>query len=248
MIIDTHCHLQLIDRAHRRDCLQRSVDAGVDRWVVPAYQPEDWPLLDILESADGVQVAKGIHPWVADLYSPTLLDQLSLKLSNCCAVGETGLDGNDARPSQTVQLASLNHHLWLASEHQLPIILHAYKAHNALVREIKKHPSVKGVVHAFSGSYNQAMQYVDAGYLLGIGGVITYDRAEKTRKAISKVPLEALVLETDSPSMPIAGRQGEPNEPRYCKDIAITLANLKDVPLDTVIKTTTKNAVQLFGL
>jgi len=248
MYIDTHCHLQLIPRDARRTVLANASAAQVSDMVVPAYRPQDWLLLDILNSADGVAIAKGVHPWVVDEQTIESLATLPKALDNCCAIGETGLDGSDGRPPMPLQQESLDKHLQLSRQFNLPVILHAYKAHAPLYDTLKKSGVTQGVVHAFSGSRQQAMNYIELGFKIGVGGVISYERASKTRKAIASLPIESLVLETDAPSMPLSGHQGQPNQPSQTAKIAELLAQLRNEPLGYIAEQTTHNARELFRL
>lgn len=116
----------------------------------------------------------------------------------------------------------------LARRFDLPVILHSRKAHNRLIQLVKAAKLPKGgVLHAFSGSYQQAMEWIRLGFLIGVGGTITYPRANKTRDAIQRISLENIVLETDAPDMPIIGYQGEPNHPSKLIHVLNELAVLR---------------------
>jgi TatD DNase family protein len=141
----------------------------------------------------------------------------------------------------------LNIHLQIAQETALPLIIHCHKAHNELIVDLKNFNfPAGGVIHAFSGSYEIAMTYWQMGFRLGIGGTITYERAHKTRQTVTRVPLEALLLETDAPDMPLNGNQGERNSPVNIVRIAQTLADLRGETLETIASQTTSNSQTLF--
>src|SRR5690606_13153989 len=130
-----------------------------------------------------------------------------------------GLDANiDA--SMALQLLVLRAQLEVAAKCDKPVILHCVKAHNQLLEALDTSGVKRGVIHAFSGSSELAEQYWRRGFYLGIGGTITYERALKTRRAVQQLPLEALLLETDAPDMPMAGKQGERNSPEYLPEVA----------------------------
>ncbi|RYZ90248.1 MAG: TatD family deoxyribonuclease, partial [Moraxellaceae bacterium] len=136
-----------------------------------------------------------------------------------------------------------------AQDIAMPLIIHCRKAHNELLQQLKHyHFEAGGVIHGFSGSYDMAMQYWSMGFRLGIGGTITYERANKTRQAVKRLPLESLVLETDAPDMPLHGKQGEPNSPVNIIAIAQMLANLRGESLEIIAAQTTLNAQQLFKI
>jgi TatD DNase family protein len=199
--------------------------------------------------------AAGLHPWwVKDYLANHTVDDLSQALiinmqdKKCVALGETGLDAI-IDLDLSIQVTCLEVHIKLAQQFSKPLILHSRKTHAELISILKKvQLNPTGVVHAFSGSYEQAKAFIDAGLYLGIGGVITYERANKTREAVKKIPLEYLLLETDAPDMPLQGQQGEINSPINVVSIANHLAELKQEPLDHIARITTENAHRLFGI
>lgn len=140
-------------------------------------------------------------------------------------------------------------HLQLAIEFNKPVILHSVRAHHYLLPILKKYrPQRGGVIHAFSGSYETAKQYWDAGFYLGIGGTISYERAAKTRAAVQQMPLESLVLETDAPDMPLQGTQGQRNSPEKLLEIAHCLAALRAQSVEQIAQQTSANTWKLFGI
>lgn len=134
------------------------------------------------------------------------------------ALGEIGLDAS--KPHPELQRFVFEQQLDIAAELAMPVILHHRKTLDEMLAMVRRKRICGGIVHAFSGSYEQAQAWVDAGFRLGVGGVITYERARKTRAAIARIPHSALVLETDSPDMPLSGQQGQRNEPANIARIA----------------------------
>ena len=136
----------------------------------------------------------------------------------------------------------------LAKKYNLSVNLHSRKSHEQLFRFLKQANLTKcGVVHGFSGSYDQAKRFVDLGYKIGVGGTITYERANKTLQAIAKLPLEALVLETDTPDMPVFGFQGQPNRPERIVHTFEALCRLRSENAEVIKETTWQNSLTLFG-
>ena len=252
-LIDTHCHL---DFAAFDDDRKTLIDALPTRGVVgvvnPAVSFENWQrVLDLAKAHESIYPALGIHPMFLDNAEKSHIDDLKGLLEkhreDVVAVGECGLDLS--LENIDVQRFYFTEQLKLAQEFELPVIIHHRKSHHLLIPFIKKYtPQKGGVIHAFSGSYEQAMHYVELGFKLGIGGTITYDRAQKTRDTISRVPLEALVLETDAPDMPIHGRQGKRNSPEYLGEIYTVLTLLRDEPGNEIEAQLLKNSNELFGL
>ncbi len=258
MLIDSHCHFDFSAfDADRAAVWQRCRQAGVSALIIPGVAPAQWALTQqVSGQLAGVYHGLGVHPWwVDDALSAT--DHLTrcrrslagaLNAPGCVALGECGLDALIDTPLAT-QIPVLTMQLELACELDKPLILHCRKAHNELLQLLTRHrPAAGGVVHAFSGSAELALQYWRLGFRLGIGGTITYPRANKTREAVRQLPLEALLLETDAPDMPLSGRQGQRNSPEYLPDIARALASLRGETLQRIAETTTANARQLFSL
>ncbi len=257
MLIDTHCHFDFEafdkDRAALWQCCQ---DAGLGHLIMPGVCPQQWPSLKVLCKAyKGLHHALGIHPWWLATVLESGLDEplglcreqilASAAEQSFVAVGECGLDTKIATPL-SVQIKVLQWHCELACELELPLILHCVKAHNPMLQCLNAFPSLQGVLHGFSGSYELAQSYWQRGFLLGIGGTITYPRAAKTRETARKMPIESLILETDAPDMPLQGRQGEANSPVYLPELAKALAVLRDENYQALVRQTTANAKHLF--
>ncbi len=252
MLTDTHIHLDLQEYADDLpQVVARSEAAGVDRWVVPAIGSSYWPALPALhQQYPGLYYAFGLHPWFLAQENDSSIAELERFLqqrpAGLVAIGECGLDGAIDVP-MSLQIDMLEKQLVLASQYQLPVILHCRKAYNELLRIVKQYSLPRGGVwHAFSGSRQQAEQFIELGFMLGIGGVITYERAEKTRKAVAKLPVESLLLETDGPTMPLAGRQGERNEPAYLPEVLQELSLLRGITPEALIRQTELNAEKMF--
>ena len=138
--------------------------------------------------------------------------------------------------------------LRLAREFDLPVVVHARRAVDAVLASIRKVGGLRGVVHSFSGSAEQAAQLHRLGFLLGIGGPVTYERANRLRGIVATMPLEQLLLETDAPDQPDSNHRGERNEPAYLTTVLEAVVVLRGVPRDVVAAATAANAERLFGL
>lgn len=255
-LIDSHCHFDFPEFDDARQSIwENAKRCGIQSLIIPSVSPQYWDRASrIAQHFSGIYWAAGLHPWWCETYyQSSQLTELEFLLrsaitnSNCVAVGETGLDAIKGG-ALDLQKQSLDIHLQLATSFSKPIILHAHKTQPELFLQVKPFKQLRGVVHAFSGSYEQAKQWVDAGFYLGVGGVITYERANKTRQAIKNIPLDAILLETDAPSMPLAGEQGKINTPLHLTAVAKCLADLKQESIEAIASITTKNATELFGL
>lgn len=252
MLIDSHSHLDGSAFDPDRDAvIARAIAAGVSRQIVPAIDAAGWPKLRSVCAGDnGLFAAYGLHP----MYLAGHRDEHLLELRQWIvreqpvAVGECGLDyfveGLDPR----AQLHFFEGQLRLAREFELPVIVHGRRAVDAVIAAIRRVGKLRGVVHSFSGSAEQARQLADIGFLLGLGGPVTYDRANRLRHLAATVPLEWLLLETDSPDQPDADHRGQRNEPAHLPRVLETIAALRCVMPEEIAVATTQNAERLFRL
>lgn len=252
MLVDSHSHFDAQEfDADRRAVHARAVAAGVQAQVVPAVDAAGWPWLKaVCAELPGLYPAYGLHPMYLDAHRPEHLTELRgwLDREGPIAVGECGLDffveGLDAEAQQLYFDAQLR----LAREFDLPVIVHARRAVDAVIASIRRVGGLRGVVHSFSGSAEQASQLHKLGFLLGIGGPVTYERANRLRGLVAAMPIEQLLLETDSPDQPGAGHRGERNEPAHLVEVLDVVAILRGIPREELASATTANAERLFGL
>lgn len=250
-LYDTHCHIDFnAFDDDREQVLRRAAECGVERLMVPGVTATQWPqLIALAERYDNWRFGLGLHPWFIQQHERQHVVQLEQRLSQPApglkAVGEIGLDATC--DSADVQKWLFVEQLKLAREYRLPVIVHHRKTLETMHPLIKQHGPESGVIHAFSGSYEQAMKFIDCGYKIGVGGVITYARAKKTRAAITRVPLSALVLETDSPDMPLSGHQGHRNEPARVKEVLTVLSELRGLSTESLGEVLWRNSCELFN-
>ncbi|MGL5759005.1 TatD family hydrolase [Plesiomonas sp.] len=260
---DTHCHFDAepfaVDTAA---AWQSAQAAGVSKIVVPSTGPENFSTVLALTRYLHIYAALGIHPHTRVPHLDTALAQLQRLLQQqllsvselptsrkVVALGEIGLDAVVLNQDMDAQYLLLRRQLRLANQFKLPVILHSRQTHDLLLRELRQYPVERtGVLHAFSGSREQALAFIRLGYSIGVGGVITYPRANKTRAAIAALPLSALVLETDAPYMPVCGRQGEPNCPERLVDVFAALCELRSESPQEIAESVYKNSMKLFDI
>lgn len=231
--------------------LDRAKQAGVESIIVSATTAKRWPILKkVVENQTSCYPAFGLHPMFMNEHRMSHLDDLKywLEQENPVAVGEIGLDFFIPEADKDRQLKYFIRQLELASEFNLPVIIHARKSLDLVLKHIRKTPGLRGSIHCFSGSEQQAMQLIERGFYLGFGGPITYTRATRLRKLVATLPLESILLETDSPDQPDAAHHGERNEPAYLPLVAKTVAELRGIEISEVAEMTSKNAQTLFRL
>ncbi|MCA1714352.1 MAG: TatD family hydrolase, partial [Gammaproteobacteria bacterium] len=252
MLIDSHCHLDAVEfDPDRAAVIARARQAGIVQQIVPAIDAASWPKLrEVCALAPGLHPAYGLHPLCLVSHRPQHLDELRkwIGREHPLAIGECGLDffvdGLDAQSQQDY----FDGQLQLAREFDLPLVVHARRAVEAVIVAIKRIGRLRGVVHSFSGSAEQARQLWQLGFLIGLGGPVTYVRANRLRKLAAEIPLEYLVLETDAPDQPDAGHRGQRNEPARLPRVLAAIAELRGQDPDIVAKATTANARRLFAL
>jgi TatD DNase family protein len=252
VLVDSHCHLDAAEFDADRDAvIARARAAGVERQVVPAVDAAGWPKLrSVCAAHAGLHPAYGLHPMYLASHRDEHLADLRdwLARERPVAVGECGLDhfveGLDPMRQQAIFDAQLR----LAREFDLPVIVHARRAVDAVIKAIRDSGAPRGVVHSFSGSEEQARQLWQLGFLVGLGGPVTYERANRLRRLAATMPIEFLLLETDAPDQPDAGIRGQRNEPARLASVLDTIAALRGEDPASVAEATRRNAERLFGL
>lgn len=251
-LIDTHCHLD--DAVFQEDLgerLERARQDGVQAFLVPAVHREQWAQqAAVVETHHGLFGAYGMHPCYMELHDLRHVDALERALVEyeAIAVGEIGLDFFITPHDENAQIELLEAQLSVARNLDLPVILHARKSHDLLLKSLRRLPVRGGIVHAFSGSLQQAQIFVDMGFLVGFGGGVTYDRANKLRTILNVLSLDAIALETDAPDIPPCFARDVPNTPEHLRRIAEIVAELKGVSLAELAQATTRRVREVYRL
>ncbi|HEV2681391.1 MAG TPA: TatD family hydrolase [Rhodanobacter sp.] len=251
-LVDSHVHLD--DDAFdvdRDEVIERAGHAGVDTMIVPAIDADSWPRIRALcANHHQLHPAFGLHPMFLDKHAPEHVDALSAWLDEnpAVAVGEIGLDFHVDGLDHELQRHYFLRQLQLARERNLPVIVHARAALEEVSLTLRRTGGLCGVVHSFSGSEQQARQLWDMDFCIGIGGPVTYERAQRLRRIVAQMPIEFLLLESDAPDQPDAAHRGERNEPARVAEILQCVAQLRDEPVAAIAAATTANASRLFGL
>jgi len=250
-LIDTHCHLDVAAFDADRDrVLHNARQAGVGGFVIPGIDAAGWPgLLDLCHRQADCHPALGLHPVFLDRHQPSDLETLRQQVIHArpLAIGEIGLDYLADKQNHDRQQRLLEQQLELASECRLPVLLHVRKAHDPMLRCLRNHPLPGGIAHAFNGNLQQAHHYLDLGFKLGFGGMLTFQRSRKLRELARKLPQHALVLETDAPDMTVAAHRGERNSPEYLPDCLDALAEVRGEDREKVAEYTAGNAQEVLN-
>ena len=249
-LTDSHAHIDDASFASDRAAMfQRARDAGIRHIVVPAIDRTSWPRIASLAADQAcVLPAYGMHPIYLDEHRPEHLEELTawLKAHRAVAVGEIGLDYFLPELDVEQQRFYFQQQLQIAREWDLPVIVHARRAMDEVTSTMRRMGGLRGVVHSFSGSQQQAERLWELGFYLGIGGPVTYERAQRLRHIVATMPVERLLLETDAPDQPGACHRGERNEPSNMVEVLHVIAELRGVSPEVIAEATTRNARNLF--
>ncbi|MFD1384533.1 TatD family hydrolase [Rhodanobacter aciditrophus] len=256
MLIDTHCHLDKLDLSpyndNLKDAVQAAGQAGVQQILTISVDLDGFEGIHSFTDIEGVFASCGVHPLHKEglLDAPDFLRTLAQR-DKVVAIGETGLDYfYDKEPElHQAQKDSFAIHLDVAGELNLPTIIHTRDAKEDTLFLIKAHgnENVGGVVHCFTEDYAMARAALDLNYLISISGIVTFKNAEDLRDTVRKIPLESLLVETDSPYLAPVPHRGKKNEPKYVRDVAQFVADLKGVRYEELLEITSQNFHQKFS-
>lgn len=250
-LIDTHAHIYLPEfDADRAEMLDRAKEAGIQQILMPAIDASTHAaMLQLEENHPDCLSMMGLHPCSVkgDFEKELEIIKGYLLQRRFVAVGEIGLDFYWDTSFTEQQYVAFRRQIEWALQDQLPIVIHSRNAIDECIEVVRQYPGLTGVFHCFSGNYEQAVKILDTGFLLGIGGVLTFKNAGLD-KVIEKTGLRNLILETDAPYLAPVPKRGKRNEPAYTGLVAKKLADIFGCPLEEISNLTTENARKLFKL
>lgn len=253
-LVDTHCHLYAEEFENDLDAVfQRAFSEGVEKFYLPGIDSASIAaMLELEQKFPGKCIAMmGLHPcYVKENFQQELTivkDWLAKR--KFAAIGEIGLDYYWDKTFAAEQVLAFRSQIEWSIELGLPIVIHTRNAMQQTIDIVKEYipKGLRGIFHCFSGSYESACEIIDAGFYLGIGGVVTYKNAGLV-DVLSKIDLKHMVLETDAPYLTPVPFRGKRNESSYLKYVVEKLAEIKNCPVETVAMITTANAEKIFGL
>lgn len=251
-LIDSHNHLDdpRFD-LDRQQIINNAIANGVEHQIVCATEFATWTRTQtVCQNSPTLHPCYGLHPYFIHRHKNNDLSNLKnwLTEQKPVAVGECGLDLYIANPNFDHQLYFFNEQLRLARDFDLPVVIHARKAVDPVIKQLRQFPGLTGMVHSFAGSHQQADQLIKLDMMISLGGPVTYPRANKLRSIAATLPLERLLIETDAPDQPGNLHRGERNQPANLTEIVQVLAELRDVDQYTIAQATRANAIKLFNL
>ncbi|MDM1716833.1 TatD family hydrolase [Thiopseudomonas alkaliphila] len=256
-LIDSHCHLDFPEFDHdRAQVIRRSQALGVSHMLLAGTTQATWQrLLATLKEFPNLYGALGLHPYFLAEHQALHLQQLAKQLSSqasnpqLVAVGEIGLDFQLPELDRSQQHYFFEQQLALAYEFNLPAIIHVRKAHAPTIATLKRFKLPRGgIIHAFNGSPEQAKEYIKLGFYLGIGGAYTWPNATRLQRTLQQLPLDSLLLETDSPDMAPSFAANQRNSPENLPQICQQVAQILQVSPEQLAKHSSQNFHQLFQL
>ncbi len=258
--VDAHSHWsdpRLFLKEDFNDLLQKSIRQSIDFFLLGGVSPEEWQNQLVLKTKypENFGLCFGLHPYYVSSHEydecEDALDQLAKILPAAMAVGEAGLDFRPhiMKDSQSLQVEMFENQIELAKAFEKPMVLHIVQAHDKAIQifDLWDAPERKGLVHGFTGSYDTAKKYIDKGFLISVGGAVTYEKNQKLRDCIQRIPLEFLLLESDSPDQAPLGWVGD-NDSTSLYQIADIVAVARNVSPFDILRTTTSNFKRLFHL
>lgn len=247
MFVDTHCH---IEKEYADEYVKNANLSGVSKILTASEDYQSSKLaIDIANSYEGVFACIGVHPENVDNFNDDDINKFRelLKHKKVKAIGEIGLDYHYGKENRDRQIEVFKIFLSLAEEYNLPVVIHSRDAIEDTIKVLKEYNKVVGVMHCFSGSYETAIEYIKLGFSLGIGGVLTFKNS-KLYETVKRLPLDKIVLETDSPFLTPEPYRGTPNESKYIPLIAECLANHLELSVGEVARRTTLNSCLIFDI
>ena len=254
MIVDSHCHLDrlTLDKYENGldDAVQAALEQGVQQMLCVGISLNNrQQVIEIAEKYDSVVSAVGIHPLDVKegLASVEELIEWS-QHPKVVALGESGLDYYYSKDEKATQQESFVIHLEAGKRSKLPVIVHTRDAREDTLSLIKAHgcDTHAGVLHCFTESWEMAKAAMDMNYMISISGIVTFKKAEELREVAKKIPIDRLLIETDSPYLAPVTKRGKPNEPQYVRHVAEFMAELRGISLEELAEATTNNFYRLF--
>lgn len=252
-MIDTHAHIDFEGYESRfDDLIVEILSGGVEKVMIPGVVPQDFPrIIRLIEKYDCLYAAAGIHPSELKRVDDGWEEKVEEFASHpkVVAIGEIGLDyyWDKDEENHNLQKEVLKKQVKMALERGLPISVHDREAHGDTFDILSEmiHGEIPVIMHCFSGSPEFAERCIKQGWYLAFGGVLTFKNAKKTREVVKRIPMDKILLETDSPYLTPVPHRGEENSPAYVRFVAEEIARLKEISFEEVDEITTKNAIKV---
>lgn len=251
-IIETHCHLDYLEQSALADTLERAFAVGVERIITIAVSADNLDkVMNLATSHDAIWGTQGIHPHEAADFSDEVRARIEENAvsERIVAIGEIGLDYHYDHAPRAAQLKAFEQQLELATQLGLPVVIHTREADDdtqAILLNFSGQLPRKGVIHSFTSSVSLAEFCLSEGFSLGFNGIATFKTADNVRNVVALTPIDQLLLETDAPYLTPVPYRGKPNAPCYLPFIAQKIAEIKALPIETLLQHAYRNSESLF--
>ena len=250
MLIDTHAHLVSLEDID--GAISRAKETGVEKIISMSTGLDScYTTIDVANKYDSVFIALGIHPHSASTYTEEVVAKIEELTSHdkVVAIGETGLDYHYMNSPKEIQIESFQAHIDMATRLNLPFVVHVREADEDMQKilsqgNLNENP---GVIHCFTGNWETAKKYLDLGFFISFSGIVTFRRAHEVREAARKVPIDRILIETDSPYLSPVPMRGKKNEPAYVKYVAEVVSEIREMDMESLLVQLSKNTSTLFS-
>jgi TatD DNase family protein len=253
VFVDSHCHLDRLDKtpAELAEILTFARRRGVEHFLCVAVSVKEFPdMMEAIEGLDNVSASCGVHPLhQEDACSYEELLAMASR-DDVIAIGETGLDYFYSADTKAVQLSSFIDHIKVANKLNKPLIIHTRDAREDTLNLLTQHKAAttNGVLHCFTESWEMAEAAIALGFYISISGIVTFHSAKELQEVVKKIPLDKLMIETDSPWLAPVPYRGKANQPGYVREVGEFIAKLRGISVEDLAKATTDNFYTLFGI
>ena len=249
MLIDTHAHINML--SNPEEGIIEARKAGVEEIIIPSASADDFEnILELCHKFDNVYATLGVHPEDCEKFSDETAKKI-IKLASdekVVAIGEIGLDYHYTKENKDIQKRVFITQLEIAKSLGLPIVVHDREAHGDVLEILKAQKANNVLLHCYSGSVEFMKECCALGFKIALGGVVTFKNAKEPKEVAKEIKLEDLMLETDCPYLAPHPFRGQENSPKFIGFVAKEIANLRNIPYDSVVKQTTQNAREFFNL
>ena len=248
MYTDTHCHIRKDIYKDIDEIVDKAINTGVTKMINNGTNLEsNKEVLELSKKYDSLYPSLGIQPEELDDDIEESLEFIESNINDIVAIGEIGLDYYYSEDSKDKQLEVFEKQLILAEKYNKPVIIHTRNAFDDTLKTIKRHPNVKGVIHCFSDGLEEAREYIKLGYMLGIGGIVTFKNSN-LKDVLKNIDISNIVLETDSPYLSPVPNRGKQNNPSNIPYIASYIADIYNISLEELQQKISKNVKNMFNI
>lgn len=249
MLIDTHAHIDMLSNPELG--IKEAREAGVKEIIIPSASEESFEtILELCHKFDDVYATLGVHPEDCEKFSDSTAKKIMelAKDKKVVGIGEIGLDYHYTKENKDIQKRVFNTQLEIAKILNLPVVIHDREAHQDTLEILKAQGMKNVLLHCYSGSVEFMKECEKLGYKIALGGVVTFKNAREPKEVAAEVNLENLMIETDCPYLAPHPFRGQENSPKYIGFVAKEIANIRNIPYDSIVKQTSLNARKFFNL